>query len=268
MTKRRIKRKPHRIRVKKSFLKKPIFWRIVLLTILLAEIFYLVFFFDYFQLKKITISGNEKISSQNIKSLVAEKIKERVLFFYSESIFLVNTTKIKEAILDAFPKIGDIKIKREFPDSLIVEIKERAPFVYFCTNERKYFFVDESGVAFSQESDISENFLIVRQTVEQEKNILLGKEAIKKEVVQTIAKIMKNFQENLKIDLREAEITSETTLTFKTGEGWKVFFNPTSDIDLQIEKLNLLLEKEIPPENRGKLEYIDLRFEKNRAYYK
>lgn len=263
MSKRKFKRKPHRIREKKSLLKKPIFWRMILLTILLAEIFYLVFFFDYFQIKKIIITGNEKITSQNIESLIAGKVKER-----TGSIFLVNTTKIENAVLNAFPKISDVKIKREFPDSLVAEIKERVPFVYFCTKKEECFFVDETGVDFSQENNISENFLIVRQMAEQENNIILGEQAIKKELIQVIAKIMKNFQENLKITLKEAEITSETTLTFKTDEGWKVFFNPATDVDLQIEKLNLLLEKEIPQESRGKLEYIDLRFEKNRVYYK
>ncbi len=37
-------------------------------------------------------------------------------------------------------------------------------------------------------------------------------------------------------------------------------FDLKNSIDWQMTKLNLVLEKEIPPEKRGDLEYIDLRF--------
>ncbi len=71
----------------------------------------------------------------------------------------------------------------------------------------------------------------------------------------------------MKLKIEEFNISSPTRLDVKTIEGWWVYFSTAFDIDLQITKLNLLLEKEISQEDRGVLKYIDLRF-KDRAYYK
>jgi len=63
---------------------------------------------------------------------------------------------------------------------------------------------------------------------------------------------------NLKI--LEVSIISEERLNAKTSEGWEIYFNLEGDINWQLTKLGAVLEKEIPPEKRENLEYIDLRF--------
>jgi len=79
-----------------------------------------------------------------------------------------------------------------------------------------------------------------------------------------IVKIKKDFEKKLDLQLKEIDIPNQSRLNATTGEGWQVYFSLDSDIDLQTTKLNYLLEKELPKENRGALQYIDLRYE--RAY--
>jgi len=55
-------------------------------------------------------------------------------------------------------------------------------------------------------------------------------------------------------------------LDAETTEGWTVRFNLKGDLDWQVTELRLALEKQISPEKRKSLEYIDLRF--SRVYYK
>ncbi|MBU2539818.1 FtsQ-type POTRA domain-containing protein [Patescibacteria group bacterium] len=264
MTKRRIKRRPHKIKAKKSLLKKPLFWRIVLIAILLAEIFYLVFFFDYFQIKNIVISGNEKAATSDIEALVSEKIKRPILFFNSQSIFLISPNAISNSIIDNFPNVGLVKVQRRLINTLVINIKERVPSVVFCDSEasEKCFFLDETGVAFEETADTVADFIVIRQS--EKKEIVLGKEAAKKDIVDSIIKIKKTLKDNFNVDIKEANIASDERMNILTGEGWNVYFNVSSNMDLQITKLKLLLEKEIPQESRGALDYIDLRFE--RAY--
>ena len=59
---------------------------------------------------------------------------------------------------------------------------------------------------------------------------------------------------------------SEKRLNTKTSEGWEIYFNLKGDLNWQITELGLVSEKQIPLEDRGELEYIDLRF--SRVYYK
>ena len=77
----KILRKRHKIKQHKSVLKKRSFWLMILLFVLISVVFYFVVVFDKFQIKKIIISGNEKITTNEIEKLVFEKIKKQVLFW-------------------------------------------------------------------------------------------------------------------------------------------------------------------------------------------
>lgn len=261
----RFVRKRHKIKQKKSTLKKPFFWLVILALIAIAIGVYFFIFFDGFQVKKIIISGNEKISTNVIKTLVSEKIKKQILFLSSKSIFLASPAVISSAIIDSFPEIGYAQVKRKLTDTLIIDIKERVPSIVLCGENKTEtcFFVDEAGVAFEKTVAIPSKLPIVRQSREE---TVLGKEAIKKDIVGYIIKIQKNLSDNFNVDIKGANIISDERMNVLTNEGWEVYFNLASDIDLQITKLKLLLEKEIPQGSRGELKYIDLRF--NRAYYK
>jgi len=258
-------RKRHEIRKKKSIFKKPVFWSLFLFSFLVAGGIYFFVFFEKFQISKITVLGNGKVQTSAVEKLISAGIEQRFWFVSSRSIFLVNPGKISRIILEKYPVIGSVEIKKQYFNALIVNIKERKPFVIFCEKTENCFFLDESSVAFEGVANIVEGFSIVRQF--EEKEIVLGKEVVKKEIMEAISKIQKNFEENLKLKIEEFNISSSERLDVKTNENWQVYFSTAFDIDLQITKLNYLLEKELPKENRVELQYIDLRF-KDRAYYK
>lgn len=269
-------RRRHKIKIKKSIFKKPFFWRIILIFVLVTTGIYFLVFFEKFQISKIIISGNEKVQTENLQKLILQKIEINFWFGVpigdSRSIFLISPNKIKKNILEQYPNIGSVTIKRELPDTLIINIEERKPFAVFC-NDSDCFFIDINGVVFEKTLSQANNFLIVRQNIVRQtggggdEKLVLGEEVISKEIIEKIAKIKKGTEERSQVNIKEAKIVSEERLDIKTSEGWEIYFNLTVDIDLQVEKLNLLLEKEIPEEGRVGLQYIDLRFG-NRAYYK
>jgi len=256
--------KPHRIKKKKPIFKKPLFWVAILILILLGTAIYFLVFFDKFQVKKVIISGNEKVRTEDLQELVSQKIERNFLVVISRSIFLISPNKINKAIQEEYPDIDSVKIRRELPDTLNVNVIERKPFAIFCVGSNCYL-IDEKGVTFEKTSSGEDSFPIVRHF--ENKEVVLGKEAVKKEIMEKIVKIKKGTEDRSQITIKEANIVSGERLNIKTSEGWQVYFNLTADIDLQVEKLNLLLEKEISKENRAELQYIDLRFG-NKAYYK
>ena len=261
---RRTHYKPHRIKPKKSIFKKLVFWLVFLLSFLIVGGIYFFIFFETFQISKIIILGNEKVQTKELENLVSEGVKQKLWFVNFQNILLVSPAKINQSILKQYPNINSIETKRKLPNVLVINIKERKPSAIFC-NKTDCFFIDENGVVFEKIPGVRDGFLIVRQF--EEKKIILGKEIVKKEIMEKIAKIKKDLKEKFQINVKEAIISSEERLDIKTSENWEIYFNLVIDIDLQIEKLNLLLEKEIPKESRAGLKYIDLRF-KDRAYYK
>jgi len=270
-------RRPHRIRRKKSPFRSRVFWINFLVLIFLGTIFYFAAFSQLFQIKKFSISGNQKIQSHELETFVREEIDQKILFIHTESIFFINSGEIIGSILEKFPQAEEIKLRRKLPTTLIIEVKERSPIGIFCQDynppttlpaedgaPEKCFFFDKNGVIFEE---TSQNHELIIKFQEKKESITLGQKIIEKEQIQSILKIYEKLKTGLKIVVKEFFITDKERVNVKTTDGWEVYFGLKGDIDWQLTKLSLVLEKEIPPEKRGELEYIDLRFG-NLAPYK
>src|SRR4030042_4606564 len=119
-------RKPRRFKRKKSILRNRFFWLGILTTLIIGAIFYFLFFLETFQVKQTIITGENKVSKENIKLLTEKKLENRLLFFKTKSIFLINTTEIKSDILDSFPQIAEVIARREIPDTIDINVTERS----------------------------------------------------------------------------------------------------------------------------------------------
>jgi cell division septal protein FtsQ len=223
-----------------------------------------VSFASFFNIKEIQILGNQKVSTEDIKQLVNEKIIRNFGKFSSKSIFLSNLKEAKASILNKFPQIEDINLKRKFPGSLIVEAKERTPVATFCPNS-ECFLIDKNGVVFEKTDVIFSEFPKIKN-IQGKSNFSLGEKIIDEKILTFIPDVKSRLNEKLKIDVEEFNVPSLQRLNVKTKENWEIYFNLDGDLKWQTEKLILVLENEIPSEKRKDLEYIDLRF--SRVYYK
>jgi len=270
--KKHIKSKIHKTKPKKSILKNKFFWIFLAFLFLAIAAEYFLLFFDKIQIKNIMIYCDNEVKTVEISSLIENNINKKFIDIFgfnlsSKSIFLTNSKKIENKILETYPEIKAADISKILPDSLVVEIKKREKSaIYFQNN--KYFYIDQTGVIFNEIQAIDDQFFIVRQNLNNDE-IYEGKKVIANAIMDTILKIEKNLKIKFDIDLAEALISTPTKLDITTKENWKIYFNigENNDVSLQITKLNLLLGQEISPEARRSLEYINLYF-KTRAYYK
>lgn len=248
---------------KKSLLKNRFFWRFLFILGILGTIFYFLIFSSIFQIKEIKISGNQSIATNFLKETIEPTIEKKFLFFSSRSIFLVNLKEINKVFSEKFPKLASVNLKRDFPDVLILEVKEREAVGVWCQKEN-CFLIDQEGVIF--EKGLSETKLII-QSQEKEGESSLGEMVMEKNHLQSILEIQRKLAENFQIKIGEFFILPKGKLTARTTEGWQIYFDISGDIAKQILNLSLVLEKKISAEKRKNLEYIDLRFD-NRVYYK
>ncbi len=179
------------------------------------------------------------------------------------SIFLINSRATEQAILKAYPDIETATVEKHYPATVTVTIKKRQPFSIFCNGENACFSLDKNGVIFEAQANAGNTGLVV--TSDGNQGISEGQQVITKEMAQALIKIRDNLKNNFNIDTREAFVSNP--LVLKTSEQWKVYFDPTEDIDLQITKMDLLLKDQIPAKDRLKMQYIYLQY-KDRAYYK
>jgi cell division septal protein FtsQ len=225
---------------------------------------YLLFFHSFFQIKEIKISGNQKIQILDLEKEINSLTFKNFWKISTKSIFLISSKKIKTELSKKFPLIASINSEKQFPDSLILEIEERKPIADFCFDSN-CFLIDKNGIIFEKSDEVSKNFIKIKNT-QQKPVSSLGEKVIDENILNFVVEVKTKLKESLKIDAEEFTIISPERLNLKTSEGWEIFFDLKGDLTWQIEKLILVLESEIPPEKRGNLEYIDLRF--SRVYYK
>ncbi len=242
-------KKSFRTKKKKSIFnifKNKFFGLGLLFFIILSGLFYFFIFSSVFQIKNIAVLGAEKTSAEEIRIIISDNAK---------NIFLADLQEIDRMLLEKYPQIANIDIKRDLPDVLLVQIEERKPVVVFSKNE-EYFFIDKEAVIFEKISEIPSEMLIIKSE----------QDIVQKEQLNQILKINSVLKSDLKIPIEEILIKSEKRIDVKTMEGWSIYFNPEKDLDWQLEEFGILLKEKISLENRENLEYVDLRFKKIYIY--
>ena len=137
--------------------KRKIYFYSFLLLILLSihNTNSLNFINNFFKIKKIEVIGNIDQKLNSDISLSLEK-------FYNINIFSLDVNDIKSE-LDIFAKLSEYNIKKEYPSSINIELKETNFLAYFFDNNQKYF-VGENGKKIKEEENIINNLpLIVGQ---------------------------------------------------------------------------------------------------------
>ncbi len=247
-------RKSHRYKRKKPIYRNRFFWFFLLFLIVAAGICYFVFFTPFFKIKEIKISGNEKISNQEIENIAREELDSKGNLF-----FKINANEIRKMILLRYPEIGLVEVKMGLPDNLAIEIKERQAVGVWCRDENDCQKIDGEGVVFEKIEEIIGGALIIKD-FDSQGEIQMGGKVIEKDDLVSILKINSQLEHNLNIPIREFIVSSSDKLTVAAEEGWELYFNLQNDVEWQLMKLKVLLEEKIPSEQRQDLEYIELRF--------
>jgi len=258
-------RKLHRYKKKKSFFRKRFFWLGSFALIIFIALFYCLFFLEAFQIEKIIVTGEKKVAKQDIEFLIEQRLENRILFLKTKSIFAVDLGQIKRDILKQFPQIAEVEVSRGFFDAVNVVIIERQKVAYWCL-DNGCFLIDSKGIVFEKIIEAEPRSLIEVGNLTLAKEVNLGESLIKETTLALILEIKSKLIAHAEISIVEAVLISEERLNIETTEGWQIYFNLKGDIDWQITELALVLEKQIPPEQRDELEYIDLRF--SRVFYK
>jgi|SRR3989344_510855 len=251
-------RKPYRVKRKKSILRSRLFWRIVLVLVFIGVSFYFIFLSPIFKIKKIDISGNQEIQTEDIKSMIK-----------TGNIFLADLGMAKKIISEKFPQIALIDIERKFPDKIIVRIEERKAVAVFCQQDN-CFLIDKEGVIFAPiRNDISNGVIKIQKLDEDgpRPDLRLGDKVLENNLISSALTIESKLKDDFEIAIEEFLVVSNERLNVKTDESWEIYFDPTEDLNWQATKLKAVLEQEISRERRKDLQYIELRFG-NLASYK
>ena len=249
---------------KPSWKKRIIF---ILVLIFLFGISYTLLFSPIFRIKNIKISGNQVLSNEEITNSLNDFIFRKFLIFFNKNnIFLATGNRLSEVLINDFPRIFSIEIKKNiFKKDINIKITERKEAGIFCRSE--CYYIDKEGVIFENAPRTSGTLILVINDKSSEK-LVIGRSVVGKEFMETLINL-RDFllvQLNLKVLDFTIEAYPSQDLRVNTHEGWYALFDKSRDLKNQLDALKLVLEEKIK-DKRQKLEYVDLRIE-NRAYYK
>jgi len=94
----------------------------------------------------------------------------------------------------------------------------------------------------------------------------VGEKNFEEDFIKNLELAVDFFENKLKINLENIDISSPDKVIVNTKEDWKTFLVIDKNLKINLEKLKIILIQEISLENRVNLDYIDLRFDK--IFYK
>lgn len=240
---------------------------ILILAAILA-LFHFVLLSGMFELKNIKVVSQADIDEEEIKQIIDKQLNKKFFRWLSiKPLFLISPAKISNEILAKYPSIKRANVQRKFPHSLVLTIKKRRAVGIWCQPKKDFCFLfDESRIIFEK---------IKKQQINEELILVFSDDKDKKLGNEVLAPL--TFSQILEIEqsLKEIDLTAESfwltilplkELRVKLKKGWEIYFNLDKDVKLALSQLRLVLKEEIPKQNWGNLEYIDLRFTK--IYYK
>ncbi|MFA5714739.1 MAG: FtsQ-type POTRA domain-containing protein [Candidatus Paceibacterota bacterium] len=256
---RRLKAKRRKIsrRRKKSIFTNLFFSVSLFASIILLSVAGFFLFSPRFQINSLNVSGNKDIPTEELKRVAEEKLKTTFSFmgfdFSTASIFLSGNKSIN-SLMESFPEIEKVTIKKNFPDGISLTIIEKTPFAVWTDDfdNSKCYLVDKSGsfIKNCMEEDYS-SLIFVSEKEDIEK---LDKE----KTLESLSKIKEKLENNSinvsVFDVFEGKVSVKSNITCL------IIFNINEDLDWQIEKLGIVLKDSKYSSDLNKFTYIDLRF--------
>ncbi len=256
----RVKKK-YRKKKRKSIIKSRYF--LIFLISLISSLFFgsILLVDSFYELEVVEIEGANLTSSGSLRNFVRNKSKINFIV-ESDSLVFTSIKNLEKEILDAYPHIEKVDLKKIFPETIHVKITEREKEAIWCMGPESVndcFKIDSQGIAF-EKINKSENFNIFYQLPG---NIELGSRVLPFRKIDFIFEAKEKMEESF--ELKKMVIPHERSLFIKTAIGFEIRVDFEDELEDQIERLEILLEEEI--DDVETLEYIELRYG-NSVYYK
>lgn len=257
-------------------IKQRFFRRVLFYTMLfgfLSLVFWIFLFSHLLEIKKINF--NEGISEEEqiaFGKAIEDTLEAKILNFIPQNnLILFKKDNIEKVLKDQFKSIKEVVVKKDFPDTLKLEVITRTGQFVFCAQE-DCFLVDDSGDIYHQ-LDAEETSKLKNQLAEirlkEERVVDLGENLIAPEKAKAYSQLASLTQEELGFELKDIfwiNVLAAREVEMETEVGWKIIFSTEESIDEQLAILKKTIKDEVG-EKINQLEYIDLRV-KGKVFYR
>lgn len=248
------------------------------MTWLMAVIFigvtgYMLFFSPVLHVASVIIAGQEIVPIDSVKEVADAALSGKYLGVLSKrNIIFLDKNNIQKSLLEKFKKIKTVKIVKNFPDKLLINIVERESALIFCSGDSCHV-IDSEGLAYAQPNfqaqEFGESDLMVLRDSSQ--NLAGGRDiSLDKGLLDFINGIADRLKRDLEIDIKkecDTPMLISGDIRIETTDGVKIYFNKDLGVNKEMEMLKTVLINSLDKGGFKDLEYIDLRVD-NKVYSK
>lgn len=231
-----------KIRVARRWFKKILL--ILPIAGILVAVFYLVFKSDFFIIKHINCWVKDKTSVADEKRWC--NAVERELL--GQKILYPKTQATASQIGYRFLPVGEVKITKKYPQTVLIEIIERKPIAKVSPPGGREFLVDKEGVVFSETAPETKD--LKKIILELEAPLSVG-QAVGEDTILLI--LLEDPQ------IRSIKHTGQKGIEVQTEENLTILFSREKNLESQVRSLQMIVKKY---RIEGKeLKQVDLRYE-------
>jgi len=240
---------------------------ITFIVLILIFILWFVFISHFWAIKKISISGVDQMSDADVRDLISEQMRAHDWLLFPQNNLLFFSKNKFEATLQKKYHFQKINLKKEWPDSLSIDIVNK-PLACIWREGDKYYYTDTDGYAVQEINplDLKDNkypLLVNESSLRMYGNHL----AVDPGYINFTAALYDKFtKQPLDIAIDHFIVDDDVdTIKLLTPGGLKIIFNTKDDIDKQLNNL-LILKNQKLKDDFAKQKTIDLRFG-DKIYY-
>lgn len=240
----------------------------ILLVPIGAATLYWIFFSDFFQITEIKVQSSLSLQPELMRETVLKRLNSRRWRIVPESnILLFDINALSAAFVQNYA-LSEITVEKNLSQrAVFINISEKPRQALWATRGRLYALDSEGSILGETAPDRqNEKHLIIYDAA--------GAEVSKDEQVLTPATlkfIMTLYRDDefgrLEPSVFALNAENGDMLTITVSEGWRIRFDPSASLDDQLRNLRLTLTHSIAPDDRKRLDYMDLRFGE-RIYFK
>lgn len=196
------------------------------------------------------IFGVSDVQIDGLNRLTEDWIKKTASAETGQNIFLFHKSKAIKALKEN-PYVKDAYIEKQYPDTLIIQIKERELSGYVKYLENTYLYIDEKGVVLEVAPSFTEQLPVVEGLEFQE--FTFGKtlevnNSSAFNVVVTLAKLFKKY--NLESQVIRVNVSDVSDIHLYAGK-LDIAFGDIQNSDEKVRWIIAILEKLPDPDIAG-----------------
>jgi len=253
-----------KIRLRKPWYRQKIFIKTLIIFGLSGFLAYLVLFSEAFRQEYLLIEGNQAVSESEIRAAVQPWLSQRL-----SSSLVWPMGDIGSRLKEKFPYIQEVKLQRRWPNTLLLQIDEREPFLCLTLGQ-DVFLTDQASIVLEEIADCPSGYTVL-SILRQAPSVQLGQASVSEDIWSMVKEIKKTLSLFPSLDMSQIEIDNfRVTIIMVNPEighpDWRIFLNRSMEIQGQLRRLELFLQTR-GNDDLSRLDYVDLGSHEERVFY-